>query len=143
MPVITGERAKLEHTMPFDSLLYFVKDKHQIPDPKFDPGAQATVYVGHERAEGCKCLKGCSFDYSNKGYRGHIMFSAHGWSDPFCFSFRKEERKVSFLYPEQCICKEKKSLIRRYLFHQKLTNEFILSKCNIIFRVRHLKISRS
>ena len=95
--MITGERAKLGHILPFGSLIYIAKDKHQIPDPKFDPRAQATVYVGHGYAEGRKCLKGYSFDYSNKGHRGHIMFSAHGWSDPSFFPFRKrgEEKVVS------------------------------------------------
>ncbi len=69
--MITGVRAKLGHTLPFGSLLYIAEDKHQIPDPKFDPRAQKTVYVGHGHAEGRKCLKGYSFDYSNKGHRGH------------------------------------------------------------------------
>ncbi len=41
--MITGEKAKLGHILPFGSLLYIAKDKHQIPDPKFDPRAQATV----------------------------------------------------------------------------------------------------
>ncbi len=63
----TGERAKLGNILPFGSLLYIAKDKHQIPDPKFDPRAQATVYVGHGHAEGRKCLNGDLFDYSNKG----------------------------------------------------------------------------
>ncbi len=72
--MITGERAKMGHILPFGSLLYIAKEKHQIPDPKFDPTAQA-VYVGHRHAEGCKCQKGYSFDYSNKGHRGHIMFN--------------------------------------------------------------------
>ncbi len=78
--MITGERAKLGLIMPFGSLLYIAKDNHRKPDPKFDPRAhwQATDYVGHGHAEGRKCLKGYSFDYSNKGHRGHIMFSAHG-----------------------------------------------------------------
>ncbi len=76
--MITGERAKLGHILPFGSLLYIVKEKHQIHDPKFDPRAHATVYVGHGHAEGCKYLKGYSSDYSKKGHRGHIMFSAQG-----------------------------------------------------------------
>jgi hypothetical protein len=73
--MITGERAKLGNILPFGSLLYIAKDKHQIPDPKFDPRGQATVYVGHGYAEGRKCLKGYSFDrdYSYKGHKGHIM----------------------------------------------------------------------
>ncbi len=95
--MITGERAKLGHILPFGSLLYIAKEKHQIPDPKFDPSAQATVYVGHGHAEGRKCLNGYSFDCSNKGHRGHITFSAYGWSDPSFFPFRRrgEERVVS------------------------------------------------
>jgi hypothetical protein len=95
--MITGEKAKLGHILPFGSLLFTVEDKHQIADPKFDPRAQATVYVGHEHAEGHKCLKGDSFDYSNKEQRGHIMFSSHGWSDPSFSPFRKrgEEKVVS------------------------------------------------
>jgi hypothetical protein len=62
--MITGERAKLGHTLPFNGLFYIANnfcianDKRQIPDPKFDPRAQATVYVGHGHAEGRKCLKG-------------------------------------------------------------------------------------
>ncbi len=71
--MITGERAKLGDILPFGSLLYIAKDKHQIPDPKFDPRAQATVNVGHRHAEGRKCRKRYSFDYSNKGHRGQIV----------------------------------------------------------------------
>jgi hypothetical protein len=41
--------------------------------------------------------KGHSFDYSNKGHRGHTICSALGCSDPSFFSFRKrgEERVIS------------------------------------------------
>ncbi len=46
----------------FGSLLYLALDKDQIRDPKFDPRAQATVYVGHGSQEGRKCVKGYSIE---------------------------------------------------------------------------------
>jgi hypothetical protein len=46
MPVIRGQQARLSHILPFCSLVYFAVDKQQVSDPKFDPRAQAAVYLG-------------------------------------------------------------------------------------------------
>jgi hypothetical protein len=43
--MITGQKAKLADILPFGSLVYFVVDKQQISDPKFDPRVQAAVYL--------------------------------------------------------------------------------------------------
>ena len=64
--MITGQKARLSHILPFGSLIYFAVDKQQISDPKFDPRAQAAVYLGQGVYEGRKCVKGYSFNYSNK-----------------------------------------------------------------------------
>ena len=87
----------MAHILPFGSLLYVTLDKDQIHDPKFDPRAQATVYLGQGLHEGRKCHKGYTFDFSNKGYRGRVMYSTNVYSDPTYFPFRKkgEERVVS------------------------------------------------
>jgi hypothetical protein len=95
--MITGNKVSLAHILPFGSLLYVTLDKDQIHDPKFDPRAQATVYLGQGLHEGRKCHKGYTFDFSNKGYRGRVMYSTNVYSDPTYFPFRKkgEERVVS------------------------------------------------
>ena len=95
--MITENKVSLSHLLPFGSLLYIALDKEQIRDPKFDPRAQATVYLGHGSHEGRKCVKGYSFDFRNKGHKGRIMYSTNVYSDPTYFPFRKsgEERVVS------------------------------------------------
>jgi hypothetical protein len=95
--MISGNKVSLSHLLPFGSLLYIALDKDQIRDPKFDPRAQATVYLGHGFLEGRKCVKGYSFDFRNKGHRGRIMYSTNVYSDPTYFPFRNkgEERVVS------------------------------------------------
>ena len=44
--MITANKVNINHIHPFGSLLYIVREKSNIPDPKFDPRAQATVYLG-------------------------------------------------------------------------------------------------
>ena len=94
--MISGAKVDIKHILPFGSLLYIAREKPNIPDPKFDPRAQATVYLGHGFHEGRKCLKGYSFDFGKKGF-GQIMYSTHVHSDPTYFPFRKkgEERVTS------------------------------------------------
>jgi hypothetical protein len=72
-------------------------DKQQISDPKFDPRAQAAVYLGQGVSEGRKCVKGYSFNYSNKGHKGQIIYSTNVWAAPTFLPFRKrgEERVAS------------------------------------------------
>jgi hypothetical protein len=50
--MITGNKVDVKHILPFGSLLYIAREKSQISDPKFDPRAQATVYLGHGFQEG-------------------------------------------------------------------------------------------
>ena len=57
--MITGNKVSLAHILPFGSLLYIARDKKQIHDPKFDPRAQAAIYLGHGNSEGRKFIKGC------------------------------------------------------------------------------------
>ncbi len=45
--VISGAKVDIKHILPFCSLLYIAREKPNIPDPKIDPLAQATVYLGH------------------------------------------------------------------------------------------------
>ena len=91
--MITGKKVSMGHLLPFGSLLCIAKDKRDIKEPKFDPRAQATVYLGHGFHEGRKCLKGYSFDFKNKGHR----YSTKTYSDPTYCPFRKvsEERVAS------------------------------------------------
>jgi hypothetical protein len=56
--MITGQKARLSHILPFGSLVYFAVDKQQISDPKFDPRAHEAVYLGQGVSEGRKCVKG-------------------------------------------------------------------------------------
>ena len=95
--MITGNKVSMGHLLPFGSLLCTAKDKRDIKEPKFDPRAQATVYLGHGFHEGRKCLKGYSFDFKNKGHSGRIMYSTNTYSDATYFPFRKvgEGRVVS------------------------------------------------
>ena len=95
--MIHGNKIDIKHILPFGSLLYIALEKPQIPDPKFDPRAQATVYLGHGFNEGRKCLKGYSFNFGKKGFYGQIMYSVNVHSDPTYFPFRKkgEERVTS------------------------------------------------
>jgi hypothetical protein len=83
--MITGNKVSLGHLLPFGSLLYIAKDKRDIKEPKFDPRAQATMYLGHGVQEGRKCLKGYSFDLKNKGKMGRIIYN----SDPTYFPFKR------------------------------------------------------
>ena len=53
--MIQGNKINVNHILPFGSLLYIAREKEQIKDPKFDPRAQATVYLGHGFNEGRKC----------------------------------------------------------------------------------------
>ncbi len=78
-------------------LVYFAFDKQQISDPKFDLRAQAAVYLGQGVSEGRKCVKGYSFNYSNRGHKGRIIYSTNVWTYPTFFPFRKrgEERVTS------------------------------------------------
>ena len=71
--------------------------KDKIRDPKFDEKAQASVYIGNGLNEGRKCIKGYTFDFRHKNYRGRIVYSNHVHSDPTYFPFRRsgEERVVS------------------------------------------------
>ena len=94
--VISGAKVDIKHILTFGSLLYIAREKPNIPDPKFDPRAQATVYLGHDFQEGRKCLKGFSFDFCKMGFV-QIMYSTNVHSDPTCFPFRKkgEERVTS------------------------------------------------
>jgi hypothetical protein len=95
--MITGQKASLSHLLPFGCLMYFVLDKAQLHDPKFDSRALATVYLGQGILEGRKCHKGYTFDFRKKGLRGRIVYSTNFYSDPTYFPFRKtgEERVVS------------------------------------------------
>jgi hypothetical protein len=95
--MITGNKVFLSHILPFGSLLFIARDKKQIHDPKFDPRAQAAIYLGHGSSEGRKCIKGYTFNFSNTGYKGHILYSNSVYSDPTYFPFRKrgEERVLS------------------------------------------------
>jgi hypothetical protein len=72
--VISDKKVDINHILPFGSLLYIDREKPNIPDPKFDPRAQATVYLGHGFQEGRKCLKCYSFDFGKEGF-GQIMYS--------------------------------------------------------------------
>ena len=109
--MITGDRVNINHIHPFGSLLYIVREKSNIPDPKFDPRAQATVYLGHGFHEGRKCLKGYSFNFGKKGL-GQIMYSPNVYSDPTYFPFRKkgEERVTTLSRGKFMSGKEKESL---------------------------------
>ncbi len=95
--MITGNKVSLSHILPFGSLLYIARDKKQINDPKFDPRAQAAIYLGHGSSEGRKCIKGYTFNFSNKSHKGIILHSTSVYSDPTYFPFRKrgEERVLS------------------------------------------------
>ncbi len=96
--MITGQKARLWHILPFGSLVYFAVDEQQISDPKFDPRAQAAVYLGQGVFEGRKCVKGYSFNYSNKGHKGRIIFSTNVWTAPTFSPIRKRgEERVTFL----------------------------------------------
>ncbi len=44
--MITGQKASLPHLLSFDRLIHVHLDKNQIHDPKIDPRALATIYMG-------------------------------------------------------------------------------------------------
>jgi hypothetical protein len=48
-------------------------------------------------SEGRKCIKGYTFNFSNKGHKGILLYSTSVYSDPTYFPFRKrgEERVLS------------------------------------------------
>jgi hypothetical protein len=69
--MITGNKVDVKHILEFGSLLYIARETNcctslekQISDPKFDPRLQ----------EGRKYLKGYSFNFSNKGFKGQIIY---------------------------------------------------------------------
>ena len=96
--MITGQKAKLSRILPFGCLVYFAIDRKQPSDSKFDPRAQAAVYLGQGVSQGSKCVKGYSFNFSNKICEGKIILSTNVWADPHFFPFGKrgEVRVTSF-----------------------------------------------
>ncbi len=93
--MITGQKARFSHILPFGSLVYFVVDKQQISDPKFDPRAQEAVYLVQGVSEGRQCVKGYSFNWSNKGHNGRIIYSTNVCTDPIFFPFRKRGEEMA------------------------------------------------
>jgi hypothetical protein len=95
--MISGIKVLLGYHLSFGSLLYIAKDKRDIKDPRLDPRAQATVYLGRSVLEGRKCFKGYSFNFKNKGHRGRIMYNPHTYSNPTYFPLLNtgEDRVVS------------------------------------------------
>ena len=135
--MITGNKVSLGHLLPFGSLLYIAKKKHDVKDPKFYPRAKATVYLGHCVREGRKCLKGYTFNFKNKGQRGRIMYSTHTYSlIQLTFHSETQVKKESYHYQEQATCQEKRNLIGKFLFHLRSKNEHwqALQKCNMMLR---------
>ncbi len=110
--VITGQRARLAHMLPFRSLVYFAVDKQHISDPKFDPRAQAAVYLGQRVSKGRKCVKG-----GNKGHKGRVIYSTNIWILLSSCS-EKEEERGKLLCLEEYSCLERNNWIKKYLFNR-------------------------